>query len=37
MRNAILLFAGLAAASWLFVVYDLLTRHAERKSHHGRA
>lgn len=37
MRNAVLLFAGLAAASWLFVIYDLLTRRRNRKSQHGAA
>jgi uncharacterized metal-binding protein len=37
MRNAILLFAGLVAASWLFVLYDWLTRRPDRKSQHGRA
>jgi hypothetical protein len=36
MKNAVLMFGGLVAASWLFVLYDLLTRRHDRRSDHSR-
>ena len=36
MKNAVLMFACLAAASWLFVLYDWLARRYD-KSQRGRA
>jgi hypothetical protein len=37
MRNAVLLFMGLVAVSWLFYLYDWLARRSEKKSQHGRS
>lgn len=37
MKNAMLLFGGLVAASWMFVLYDWVASRVDRKKEHGRA
>lgn len=37
MKNAILFFAGLTAAAWLFYLYDVLARWWNRRTQHDRA
>jgi uncharacterized metal-binding protein len=32
MKNAILLFGGLVAAAWLFILYDWLASWYDRRS-----
>ena len=34
MKNAMLLFGGLVAASWMFVFYDWVARRIDRRRQH---
>ena len=34
MKNAMLLFGGLVAASWMFVLYDWIATSIDRRRQH---